>query len=71
MVTKLVTQARAGDKACLIFALKSMFRYRENAPVEVEHEHRVTIQLPAALSADEYSRRAITDGKVVEVEVVK
>jgi hypothetical protein len=54
-----------------------MFKYRENAPVEVEHEHRVTIQLPAALSPDEYARlaqprpRALHEGEVVDVEVVE
>jgi hypothetical protein len=77
LVGKLVEKAREGDKACLIFALKSMFKYRENAPVEVEHEHRVTIQLPAALSPDEYARlaqprpRALHEGEVVDVEVVE
>ncbi len=39
-----------------IFLLKARHGYRENAPLEVEHNVRVTVELPAALSADQYRR---------------
>jgi len=41
-----------------IFLLKARHNYRDNSQVEVEHNHRVkiAIELPAALSADQYNQ---------------
>ena len=74
LVGKLVAKAREGDKACLIFALKAIFQYRENSPIEVEHRHAIQIQLPAAMTPEAYlelevrkpALPATVDAEVVE-----
>lgn len=59
----LIEKALAGDTACLIFALKARHGYREHAPVE--HDSRVSVQinLPGALSAEQY-KEAIEHGPI-------
>ena len=56
LVTKLIESAREGDKACLIFALKALFGYRDNAPITTEVFTNVKIELPAALPRARYVR---------------
>ena len=41
LVGGLVEKARNGNVSAAIFLLKAKFEYRENAPVQVEHEQRV------------------------------
>lgn len=67
LISQLLEKAREGNIACLLFALKILFGYRENAPVEVEHTHNVRIELPAALAVEAYARRAI-DVEVARVD---
>ena len=54
----LIEKALAGDVACLIFALKARHGYREHAPVEQDSRVSVQINLPGAMSAEQY-REAI------------
>jgi len=59
----LIEKAMAGDVACLIFALKARHGYREHAPVEQDSRVSVQINLPGALSAEQY-REAIEHGPI-------
>jgi hypothetical protein len=71
LVSKLIESARAGDKACLIFSLKALFGYRDNALVPSEIVHNVRIELPAALDPDAYAKaRLIESYAPVNVEAV-
>ena len=57
----LLEKALAGDTVCLLFSLKTRHHYRETAPVENESRVNISINLPGALSAEQY-------GKVIEHE---
>lgn len=68
LVSKLIAKAKAGNVACLIFSLKSLYGYRDNAPVPSEITHSVRIELPAALAPDRYEKsRLVAAGASLEV----
>jgi hypothetical protein len=71
LMSKLLEQAKKGDRACLIFALKSVYGYSDRpAPQQHLHDHRVRIELPGALDRDRYARevKQIADAKGVVVD---
>ena len=68
LVGTLVARARKGEAAPLIFALKSMFGYTDRPVQVVDHRHRVTIEMPAALSPGAF--KELGDG-IEDAEVVK
>ena len=57
----LLEKALAGDTVCILFALKTRHGYRESAPVETESRVNIQINLPGALTAEQY-------GKVIDHE---
>lgn len=52
----LIEKALAGDTVCILFALKTRHGYRETAPIEQDSRVTVQINLPGALTADQYSK---------------
>jgi len=54
LASKLIEKAKQGETAPLIFLLKAMFSYREHAPVPIQHDHVVRIELPPALTPEQY-----------------
>ena len=56
LMSKLIEKALAGETAPLIFSLKILYGYRDSAPPLIEHEHRVTIELPASLPTALYEK---------------
>lgn len=65
LVGKLHEAAMRGEIVAIIFALKSRHGYRDSTPVVRESESRVKveIQLPAALSREQYAR--VIDGSAL------
>lgn len=58
LVNVLVTKAKKGDVVPLLFALKTLFNYREDAPPP-EMRAQVVINLQAAMPAERYTADAI------------
>jgi hypothetical protein len=57
LVSKLIERAKAGEVVPLLFALKSMFGYREGEPLDGgEQRSLVTINLPGALAPEQYAK---------------
>jgi len=52
----LYKRAMDGDTIAILFLLKSRFAYKEGTTQEVNHNVRVSFELPASLSADHYSK---------------
>ena len=63
----LVKRGRDGSDSCLIFALKSMFGYSDRGPEprQVFHHHRVMIEMPRALDAEQFQQ--LDDGMTIDV----
>ncbi|MDQ2696444.1 MAG: hypothetical protein M3Z21_13935 [Pseudomonadota bacterium] len=56
LMGQLFKKALDGDTACLLFALKVLFGYRENNAVETDHRVRVEFVLPGALTPGRYQQ---------------
>lgn len=57
LVSKLIEKAKAGEVVPLLFALKTLFGYREGELIDGgEQRSLVTINLPAAVSAEQYAK---------------
>ena len=60
LLDKLITKARRGDTVSVLFALKSIFGFRDHGPAEGEERApSVVINLPGAVSREEW-QNAIT-----------
>lgn len=72
LLSNLLVKAREGNVPCLLFAMKILFGYRENQPVPQEHLHRIRIELPGALSVEQWeklTRRRQLEPETVDVTV--
>ena len=75
LVSKLVEKALAGNVACLIFACKALIGVNEAGPEDRGPAVAVQINLPAAMSDEQYGRlvqmttRSLSDGAEGEDDV--
>jgi len=71
--SKLINNAlKQNNTACLIFALKSMFGYRDQGPDPVQHTTNVQIVLPAALPREQYIKEldAVAQRRLLAARIV-
>jgi hypothetical protein len=64
LVSILVQQARAGAFVPAIFLLKSVFGYKEGAPVEVNLDLGGVLVVPADMTVEEYLARKAEAGEI-------
>ena len=56
LVSKLIEKAKNGDTVSILFALKTLFGYREGEPIDGgEQRSLVTINLPGALAPEQWA----------------